>query len=177
MNSLILDKKKDVVSEIKNKLDGCSLLVFCNYCGTSVDKLTELRRKLYIKHAEAKVYKNTLAKLALKEYNIDFPEQVLQQPTLVISTQEDIVSITKLIKQVSEEYETISIKGGVLEKRYIQSGEILEVSKLPSKQELLQKVVQNMNAPIVGLVNQLAHPIRGLITVLNSIKEKKEELK
>ena len=63
--------------------------------------------------------------------------------------------------------------GGVLERKFLSQQEVVNLSKLPSKDELIAKVVGSIRAPLAGLVNVLQGNIRGLVQVLNQIKESK----
>lgn len=173
--SLVLENKRAMLSEIKDKIQRSSVMIFCDYRGTSVDKLTQIRTRLKKANAEVKVYKNTLTEKALQEYNINFSEKMLKDPTIIFSTISDPVELTKIVKKFTDDIETIKIKGGVLEKSHIQKEQVLELSQLPGKNELIAKVLQGMNSPISNLVGSLSSPIRGLVCVLNSIKVKKEE--
>ena len=171
----VLEKKQDKINEIKGKIDKSSLMIFCNYRGSTVSDLTNIRKVLRQQKANANVYKNTLASIALKSCNISFPEDMLSNPTITISTEGDPVATSKIIKKIIETSEVISIKGGILDKAYIQESDVVELAQLPSKEELISKILANMNAPISGFVNVITNPIRGLLYVLNSIKEKKQE--
>jgi large subunit ribosomal protein L10 len=69
--------------------------------------------------------------------------------------------------------ETMSFVGGILENKGIEPSMVTSLSKLPGKQELLGQLVGTLNAPISGFVNVLAGNLRGLVNVLNAVKDKK----
>ncbi len=79
----------------------------------------------------------------------------------------------KLVKGFSKKHEDIEFQGGILEGQIIDIEELKKLADLPSREELLAKVVGSLNAPISGFVNVLAGNLRGLVNVLNAIKDNK----
>ncbi|MFC1617065.1 50S ribosomal protein L10 [Candidatus Margulisiibacteriota bacterium] len=172
-----IESKKIAVENIKAKVDNSEILIFCDYRGTSVAKITDLRKNLFIADAQLEIFKNTLTRRALAEKEISYPENLLQNPTAIVSTNVDSVKIAKLIKEFSEKSGSFEIKGGVLDKKHIAAPEVKELASLPGKEQLLAKFVGSVNSPINQLVSTISSPYRGLVYILNSIKEKKEEEK
>lgn len=85
----------------------------------------------------------------------------------------DEVSPAKLLARFAKDHETFAILGGVLEGRSIAVSEVKSLAALPSREELLAKMVGSMNAPISGFVNTLAGVLRNMVGVLNAIKDAK----
>ena len=85
---------------------------------------------------------------------------------------EDEVAPAQLIAAFAKKHDIVSIYGGMLEGNFIDSNKVKELAKLPSKQQLLGQLVGTINAPVSGFVNVLAGNLRGLVTVLNAIKDK-----
>ena len=81
--------------------------------------------------------------------------------------------MSKILVDFSKENENLSVKGGVLEGKFISNEEITKLSKLPSKAELIAKTVGLIKGPLTGLVGTLSNPINGFINVLNNIKNNK----
>ena len=79
----------------------------------------------------------------------------------------------KILEQFSKTNGAVKIIGGVIERKFITAAEVIALAKLPSKQELLAKLVGTINAPISGFVNVLAGNLRGFVQVLNAIKDQK----
>ena len=88
---------------------------------------------------------------------------------------EDEVSAAKIISKLGKDNENLKMLGGVLEGKAMDQAEITALSKLPSKDELLAKVVGSLKAPISGFVNVLGGNLRGLVYTLKAIKEQKSE--
>ena len=85
----------------------------------------------------------------------------------------DEVETAKFAAKFAKEYTGFKILGGVFEREYADASQIKLLASLPSKVELLAKVVRTIQAPISGFVNVLAGNLRGLVQVINAIKESK----
>jgi len=85
----------------------------------------------------------------------------------------DEVEASKIIAKMAKVNENLKISGGILGKKILSREEVMALSKLPSKEELLAKLVGTLNAPVSGFVNVLAGNLRGLVQVLKSISEVK----
>jgi len=79
----------------------------------------------------------------------------------------------KILAKFGKDKEAIKIQGGLLEGKFISAAKVLELAKLPSRLELLARTVGAIKAPITGFVNVLAGNLRGLVNVLNAIKDSK----
>ena len=84
--------------------------------------------------------------------------------------EEDEINPAKVSHQFAKTQENFKILGGLFENRFIEKDRVLELAVLPSKEELLAKLVGSIAAPPVGLVNVLAGNIKGLINVLTKVK-------
>jgi large subunit ribosomal protein L10 len=167
--------KNDIVSEIKENIEASVLVVAANCRGLTSNKTNAFRVKLRDSGAIAKVYKNTLMRLAFKELSISYPDDLLIGPTLLIHTREDVVSLSKAIVGYLKESDAVSIKGGLLQKSYVDEAGIRNLATLPSKEELIAKTVSMIKSPITGFVLGVSSPLRGLVAVLKQIEIKKQE--
>lgn len=172
--STVRSEKEAVVQELVSKFQEASLVIVADYRGLNVAKITNLRQQLKKEDAELKVYKNTLMKLALKELKVEFPVEMFEGPSAVIVTKNDVAKTSKVTVNFSEEFESLKIKGGVLSKVVISDGSVQQLAKLPSREELIAKVIGSIKSPLTGLVGVLSGPMRGLVYVLQSIKDKKQ---
>ena len=85
----------------------------------------------------------------------------------------DEVTPARIVNTFAKTHEVVSIFGGLLEGKFIDSAMVKSLANLPSKTELLSRMVGSFNAPLSGLVNVLAGNLRGLARVLNAYKDKK----
>lgn len=168
----ILAKKKDIVSELSEKIKNAKTIVFADYRGLTVEQDTELRNALRKAGVEYGVVKNTLTKLAANENGLNELEPYFNGPTAMAVSTDDVIAPAKILAEYSKKYEKLQIKAGVVEGKIFDEKLIKELAALPPKEELLAKALGSMKAPITGFVNVLNGNIRGLVVALNAIAEK-----
>lgn len=169
-----LEQKKEVVKELKDKLNGSKATILTDYRGLDVAEITELRRQLREAGVEYKVVKNTLTRIAAKDAGYDFLEDYLVGPT-AIAFSEDPVAPAKVLSNFAKEHKDLELKAGMLDGKLLDKDAIKQLADLPSREVLLARVLAGMQAPISGLVNVLNGPLRGLVYALQAIKDKKEQ--
>ncbi|MBI2436969.1 MAG: 50S ribosomal protein L10 [Candidatus Magasanikbacteria bacterium] len=147
--------------------------VFANFQGLKVSESEELRAKCIAQNITYFASKKTLLKRALKDLELDVDTKVFEGGVAVVLGNEDEVAPAQIIANFAKDHELVKLFGGVLEGKFIDSAKVVELSKLPSKQELYAKLVGTMNAPVSGFVNVLAGNLRGLVRVLSAIQETK----
>lgn len=172
---MVRPEKKAAVEEIADKLDRAKSLVFTDFVGLNVEEMTELRDKLREAGVEYKVVKNTLAKIAARQEGLDKLTDEFTGPTAIAFGMEDVVSPAKVLVDFDEEHEVFDIKGGFLNGDLINDEKVKSLADIPSKEVLLSQLLAGMQAPISGLVNVLQGNIRGLVQVIDQIKNQKEE--
>ena len=166
-------QKSKIVEELAEKLEKQKVTLFSDFHGVSVAKTRELRQGLKKINSEFKVAKKTLLNLALKKSGIDFNSKTLQGELGIIFGFGDEAAPAKLAYKFSRINNTFKLLGGILGGRIFDAKEAVALAKLPSKEELLTKLVWTMQSPIQGLVNVLEGNIKNLVIVLNAIKNKK----
>jgi large subunit ribosomal protein L10 len=170
-------EKVKQVEEIKEKLDKSVAFLLTNYQGLTVEEINLLRRKMKKENMELKVVKNTLLRRALSEKSPDILNDFndfLVGPTALAFSYEDPIKLAKLLVDFSKENEALKIKAGFLEGRKVTFEEVKMFATLPSREELLSKLLGILQAPIQNLVFILNSPTRGLVNILSEIKKKKE---
>lgn len=162
-------QKAEALEKIQQKLQGAKGVVFSSFSGLTVFEMEELRGKLRAEQSELIVAKKTLLKKSLPDLPIeDFAGGV----SVVVGPDE--ITPAKVVAEFAKTHEAVEFYGGILEANFIDAAKVKELSKLPSKQELLAKMVGSMQAPIAGLANVLAGTLRSLVYALNAIKTSKE---
>jgi large subunit ribosomal protein L10 len=166
------ENKAAMVKEIAQKINESELVVVSSYNKLTVEADRNLRRKLHGVKAEYRVYKNTLTKLALKELKISMNDAIFNGPTSFVFSK-DPVAPAKVLKDFTKDNQAIVIKGGLFQKKEISPADIKELAGMPTKQELLAKLANILQSPIMRLVNVMQGPLRKTVYVLNSIAEQK----
>lgn len=168
-------EKEAAVEEIADKLERAKSLVFTDFVGLNVEEMTELRAKLRDAGVEYKVVKNTLAKIAARQQELDEITDEFRGPTAVAFGIDDVVSPAKVLVNFAKDHDVLEIKSGFLNGNIIDAGKVKSLADIPSKEILLSQVFAGMQAPLSGLVNTLQGNIRNLVQVLNQVKEEKDE--
>ncbi len=148
-NVKVIEKKAEVVSEIKNNIENAKSVVLFDYRGLTDSEIKELRNKLRDNNASYKVYKNTLTKRAMNELNIDF-EEYLSGPS-AISFGSDELSIVKVISDFSKEHDKLVLKAGIVDGKIATVDDLKQYASIPSRDGLLTMLAAGMMGTIRDL--------------------------
>ncbi|HMQ02198.1 MAG TPA: 50S ribosomal protein L10 [Candidatus Doudnabacteria bacterium] len=165
-------QKEADLAELTERLKDAKSVVIADYRGTTVKEIDGFRRALSAEGVQSKVYKVSLLKKAYEANGIAAGELDYKAPVILSVSQEDEVAPARIISKVAKDVKTISILSGVLDGQFASREQVLALAELPSKEELLAKLVGSINAPVSGFVNVMAGNIRGLINVLNAAAQK-----
>ena len=171
----IRPEKASKVAELKDLLTASKGVVLVNYCGLTVAEDTELRAKMREAGVKYMVAKNTFIRIAAKEAGIEGLDSVLEHNTALAFSAEDPVAPAKILNDFSKDHKALELKAGVLDGKVIAVEEVKALAELPSREELLAKLVGSMQAPISGLVNVLQGTIRNFVYTLEAVRQKKEQ--
>lgn len=167
------EEKARVIEELASKLRGGSA-VLVDYQGINVAQSTDLRQQSREAGVEFVVAKNTLTIRAASEAGIEGLEEYLVGPT-ALAFSEDPVASAKLMAKFADDVETFSLKGGLLEgDRVLDEAEVVALSKLPGREQLIAQIVGGISSPLTGLVTVLNNTIQGLVVALGQIAEQKQ---
>lgn len=165
--------KETAVQELVDGLKNAKSAVFANFQGLKVSESEELRQLCREQGVTYVASKKTLLKRALAELGHEVDTKTFEGGPAVMLGIEDEVTPAQIIAKFAKDHELVTIFGGTLEGKYIEPAMVNDLSKLPSKDELLAKMVGSLNAPVSGFVNVLAGNLRGLVNVLNAVKDAK----
>jgi large subunit ribosomal protein L10 len=167
------EKKRKILEELKEKIERQKIMIFVDFTGVKSKDLFSLRRKLKELRNEMKVAKKTLINLALKEKNLDVIDvrKILGEIAVIFGMKDEITG-AKIVYEFSRENKNLKILGGILEKNFIGPEKIEELAKLPTKEELLAKLVSDVSAPISNFVYVLKSIPQSLVFVLSQIQLK-----
>ena len=166
------EEKVRVIEELAEKLRGGSA-VLVDYQGMDVAQSTQLRARSREAGVEFVVAKNTLTRRAAGEAGVEDLSEYLVGPT-ALAFSEDPVASAKLMAEFADRVESFALKGGLLEGgRVLDEAEVVALSRLPGREQLLAQVVGGISSPLTGLVNVLNNTVQGLVVALNQIAEQK----
>jgi len=165
-------QKKKVIDDLADKIKRQQVLIFTDAKGIKVNEIQKLRRELKKAEAEYKVAKKTLVNLAFKKENKELDMSQFAGSLALTFAYKEPISVIKILNNFSKTNESLKILGGLMEDRFLTIEEVKELAKIPSREELLAKLVWSIKSPISGLVNVLEGNIRNLVGVLNAISNK-----
>lgn len=167
-------QKEETLQSLNQKMEQSKGVVFAKYMGLTVNEVQELRSKLKEQNSEMMVAKKRLIGLMLDKVGINKDAtDGMDGGVAVVFGYNDEVTPAKVLADFAKEHELVGFHGGIMEGKYIDAATVTELSQLPSKQELLAKLVGSLKSPTSGFVNVLSGNLRGLVQVLHQIKEQK----
>ena len=164
------------IEKIKNLSESFSkakAIYFTKYHGLNVADITKLRSEFFKVEVEYRVAKNTLIKLAAKENEIEIDSELLKGATAIAISYSEPVSPAKVIKEFKKDGDLPEVKGILFDGEFLPGSDYNRLAALPSKDELLAKLVATLNSPMQKLVSTISAPIQNTLVVLNNLKENK----
>ena len=167
--------KETTVEELKGKFASSRSVIFADYKGLNVARVSLLRRRCREAGVEMKVSKNTLTRIAVSEVGLEEAIPYLTESTACFYSYDDPVIPAKVVDTFFREYRlNLKIRGGVVEGKVVGPQRIATLVDLPSKEVLLGQVLGTMVAPVSGLLNVLQGNARGLVNVLDALRKQRE---
>jgi large subunit ribosomal protein L10 len=166
-------EKEKAVAEFSALLKGVAAVYVSQNKGLSVADVTELRKQLRAVGATHKVVKNTLAARAATEAGIVGLDAFLKGPTVVTISKTDIVAPAKVLTSFAKTHDKMQVMGGVVEGIKSSAADVQAIAELPSKEQLVSKLLGTLQAPASRLVRAVNGPATNLVRVLAAITEKK----
>lgn len=159
-----VELKKPIVEEIAESIDGAQSVVLVNYCGLTVEEDTRLRKELRENGIIYKVYKNTMMNFAFKGTPCESLAPHLEGPNAVAISKTDATAPARILAKFAKDAKALEIKAGIVEGTYYDAAGMDAVSKIPSRDELLGKLLGSIQSPIANLarvLNQIAESKNG----------------
>ncbi|OGY45836.1 MAG: 50S ribosomal protein L10 [Candidatus Buchananbacteria bacterium RIFCSPHIGHO2_02_FULL_45_11b] len=166
-------QKEKALTDFSAKLKEAKSAVFVNFENLKVKEIEELRKNCRQEGVDYLVTKKTLMKIALKKAGLAVKPEVFDKSAAAVFGINDEAAPARIVQTFAKTHEALNVFGGILEGKFVGREKILELAKLPSREELLAKVLGSIKAPVSGFVNVLAGNLRGLVGVLSAIKESK----
>ena len=160
---------------IKEKIQDAKSVVFVKFNGLTVAEDTELRREFRKNNVEYKVYKNTLIRYAFHDLGITDFDDDLNGPTSV-AFGADETGAAKVIVEAAKKYQDkITVKSAFVDGGKVDAKGVQALASMPSKEQLVAKMLGSLQAPIANFVGVLSAMPRSLVIALNAVAEKKAQ--
>jgi large subunit ribosomal protein L10 len=170
-------RKIDLVEAYSKKFKEAKSIFLADFSGLNVSSINNLRRLCQDAGVEYRVIKNTLAKRSLTKVGIEGVDEMLKGVTAFAYSESDAVSPIRIIKEYNKELNKINksliLKGAIFEGQIIGPDKIGLLANLPSREELLAKLLGLLQSPLIKLARTFSASGQNLVTALNAIKQKK----
>ena len=171
---LSLEQKQAMVSEVAAKLQGAQSVIVAEYRGLNVERVTQLRSKARKSGVWLRVLKNTLARRAVKGTPFEKLSDKMVGP-LMYGISQDPVAGAKVLSEFAKENELFVIKAGAMPNAVMSAQDIKALSQLPSREELIAKLLGTMQAPVTKLVRTLNEVPSQFVRTLAAYRDSKEK--
>ncbi len=169
------EAKKVVVEDIKERIQNAKSVVFVKFNGLTVAEDTELRREFRKNNVEYKVLKNTLIRRAFNDMGITDFDEDLNGPTSVAFGADETAASKVIIEAVKKYQDKVSVKSAFVDGARVDEKGVKALASMPSKEELIAKMLGSLQAPIANFVGVLSAMPRSLVIALNAVAEKKAQ--
>ena len=154
-----IELKKPIIEEIQSSIKDAKSVVVVDYRGLTVEQDTRLRKILRESNITYKVYKNTMINFAIQGTEFEGLAPYLEGPTAIAISTEDATAPARAICKFAKEAPKLEVKAGIVEGTAYDAAGITQIASVPSKEELLAKLLGSMKSPISNLarvLNQIA---------------------
>jgi large subunit ribosomal protein L10 len=167
-------QKIDLVEKYKQEMAVAPHAFLLDYKGITVPQVTELRAKIRDTGGQYLVVKNTLALRAIAGEPMEQLKELFDGPVAVAYSETDAVSLAKVLTQMAKEVPAIEVRGGLVNGQAVQADQVKEIADLPTREELIAKLLYLLQSPITRLARVLAAVPRDFVVVLEQIRQQKE---
>jgi large subunit ribosomal protein L10 len=174
--ALSKQKKHSLRAEFAQGFADSSSAVLAGYSGLTMSALSELRNELRKSQTKFRIVKNNLVKKAFEiddAKRVAFVQDEISGPVAVAFVEGDPAQAAKTLFDFQKVHPALVIKGGYVEDKVVSVEELKQIASLPSREELLAKIVGTLVAPHRGILGILTGVPRQLVQVINAIKDKK----
>ena len=154
-----VELKQPIVQAIAEEIKDAQSVVLVDYRGLTVAQDTELRKQLREAGIVYKVYKNTMMKRAFEGTECEALESCLEGPSAIAISKDDATAPARILCKFAKDAPALELKGGVVEGTAYDVAGLTELSKIPSREELLSKLLGSLQSPITNfarVIKQIA---------------------
>jgi large subunit ribosomal protein L10 len=165
-------QKTDTLEKVKQQIAGAKAIIFTDYKGAKMIDLQEIRKNIKSKGGKFEITKITLATKAFDNSRV---KEIVNKASLAIGySNEDEVGVAKEIKAYGKKNPNIKILGGFYEGGFLTAEEMMKLADIPSKEELIVKLIGTINSPLSKMMNILGGQTPKLVRTLQAIVDKGE---
>ncbi|MFP4128481.1 MAG: 50S ribosomal protein L10 [Desulfonatronovibrio sp.] len=169
------EEKAEIIQDLREKAGRATIAIVTDFKGMSVEEMTVLRSNLRQQNVDYQVVKNTLARIALEDSQHEVIRDKFKDCCAVAFGFDDPVAAAKVLVDFEKKSKIFKSRFASLEGKYLEGESLKALSELPGREELLARTLGTMNAVPTNFVCLFANLIRGVLNVLNAVKEQKEQ--
>lgn len=170
--------KEATIKEFNDIFNNAAAGVLIDFQGTTVEEITKLRKDLYEQNSKMRVLKNRLAKIGAKDTPAEELADQFVQTRAFVYSEDDVVAPAKIVFKEAKNNDNIKVIGGMLvsgdKAQVLDLSGIEALGNLPSKEELIAKLLFLMNAPITNFARTLNEIPSSFARVIQAIADSKE---
>jgi len=163
------------VEAITERMQAAQSMILADYSGCTVEQMTIFRESCRANAVECRVVKNRLARIAADNTEHGVLKDYLKGPTAILFGHESQVAAAKVLVDFIKENSQMEIKGGVLDGAFLDVEEVVSLSKTPSMDELIAKMMGSINSPAGGLVGTINGVAGKLCRAIDAVAKQKAE--
>src|SRR5579884_3095344 len=168
------EQKSQEISELTEQIGKAANAFLIDFKGITVPQVTELRKQVRDTNSGYVVVKNTLALIALKDSPIVAMKEQFTGPTAIAFNASDAVNLAKALTKFAKDVPAVRFKGALLNGQVVAPEQIQNIANLPSREELVSKLLFILQSPMRGLATVLQANIRNLAVVIDQIGKQKQ---
>jgi large subunit ribosomal protein L10 len=165
--------KFEAVAEIKVRFDDASTVILADYRGLSVKEMQQFRTKLRDAGGDVKVYKNSLTEIALRELEMPDMGAMLEGPTAFVFATGDPSAPAKAMADFAKAHPALELKGGFIDGALADAATVAAIAALPSREELLSKLMGMLNNPVRGFMAMCNAPAAAFVRTVQAVADQR----
>lgn len=172
----VMHKKDKIaaVDDLKVKLEKAGSVFLADFSGVNVKDVSSLRNSFREAEVEYLVAKNTLVKRAVADTPWEGLEPYLEGPTALVISDDQGMAAAKIIFKFHESHKSFKAKVGMMSNELVDADTIEQLAKLPTRDELIAKLMGSLNSPITSLVHVLNDTVARAVRVISQVAKAKE---
>ncbi len=168
-------EKTSITEEIKTRISASPYVILTDFTGLSVERFTELRKRLAGASARAMVVKNSLLRRTLKDLELPDLNGALEGPTAIVYGDRDISAAAAILKAFAKEFKKTKFKAGLLDRVALTGADVEAIADLPTLDVLRAQLLGLLMAPASQMARLLNTPASQLVQVLKAKSEARNE--
>ena len=169
------EQKTETIKDLSQQMAEAKSIVLADYTGLDVAAVTQLRRSLRSASVDYRVVKNRLAKRAASDAGLASLEEFFNGPTAMAFAREDPLEPVRVLQKFVDGGGKLAIKSGFIDGQVLSPEQVKDLASLPSRDELIGRVIGSVQSPLRGLVGVCNGLLRNLVGVLAAIEADKSQ--